>query len=65
MIRYRFQAKAAVRNEHGGRSPQIHALRRRMGQSYLVTWRNRTQDLMEWRRRPSAALAPRPQEETK
>lgn len=51
MIRYRFIARAAVRTEHNGRSPQIHTLRRRMGQSHLVTWRNRTQDLMEWRRR--------------
>lgn len=62
MIRYKFIAKAAVRTEDRGRSPQIHALRRRMGQSHLVTWRNRRQDIIEWRlnlaRRAAAALAP-------
>lgn len=50
MIRYKFLAMASVRNERRGRFPQIHTLRRRMGQSHLVTWRNRRQDIMEWRR---------------
>lgn len=54
-IRSKLWAKAAVRIEHNGRQPHIHILRRRMGQSHQVTWRNRTQDLMEWRRR--AALS--------